>query len=93
MIRDIVRGQHNNISVLIRINDIYDTQQRSFDVFVDPWTLFDSSKWNLPRDYAFRAAINEDTPSDSGKNPRWEILLASLLELPIILGSLKWSLS
>lgn len=58
---------NRDISVLVRVSDVYSEDLLSVDLFVDPWRLFDSNGLTLEENWVVKGAIQENGSGSTRK--------------------------
>ncbi|KAF1996938.1 hypothetical protein P154DRAFT_607356 [Amniculicola lignicola CBS 123094] len=52
--------ENTDVSVLVRVSDVYSKDLLSVEFFVDPWQLFDSNELTLENGWVFKGVIQKD---------------------------------
>jgi hypothetical protein len=55
--RDDIRGSTQDVSVLVRISDVYSENEHSVEIFVDPWRLLASDELTLVKGWLLKGEL------------------------------------
>ena len=58
---------NTDITILVKVSDVYSADLLSIELFVEPWRLFDSSKFTYEGNWLVEGAIQETSSGSTRK--------------------------